>query len=253
VSFASFSLRTGDPDVSISIPASASLKRRVIVPTTDPGHVAGRAFPPATAAMTTPSHEMRNQQPSTTRVRTVRPRPVGPAIAAPDVPTRVRPQPQGGNYGAVFHAGGHNPSAIPSDFASGGTSDGHASAVRRLHARFNSYRESEPATPATLAEVNVARRHVKQTGCRACGVWLMGVRAGTAGQKQVVTVQQAAQAQAEQQAQADEQMAAKQPERYIAAMARRYRTPGLGPSMAAARVEHTALARAPQQPPANRW
>jgi hypothetical protein len=154
----------------------------------------------------------------------------------PSAPGRTRP-----DSSSALYAHGTRQPAKPAATYTRET----AQALRALHTRFKQPPdETRAASPASLSEINAARRHVKEAGCVRCSCFLHGLRAGTVGTRVRVAQQQAAEAQAEQQAAEDQRLAARQPERYVARMARRYKTSAMGPVMAAARVEATALAKA---------
>jgi hypothetical protein len=195
--------------------------------------------------------------------------PPAPALA-PAPPRQASPSagvfhPPSGTFSGPYHGPalpleGHAAKeyARPKDYAQPPAGAAYtrqtAQALRALHTRFQQPPdETRAAAPVTLAEVNAARRHVAEARCVRCSSFLHGLRAGAAGARKRVTQEQTTEAQAVYQAAEDERMAARQPNEYIARMARRYKTPGLGQAIAVQTVERTVQAQRPKQPIANCW
>jgi hypothetical protein len=101
--------------------------------------------------------------------------------------------------------------------------------------------------PVNRNEIAAMSRHAK-AGCQTCAAHLNGIARGATWIRTLV----ARQAKAEAQAAEDERLRAKQPNEYIAGMARRYRTPGLGQAIAVANIERTVMAQASRLLPAPR-
>jgi hypothetical protein len=167
-------------------------------------------------------------------------------MPSPSAPGRTRP-----DSAAKLYASGtkHQP-AKPAATYTRET----AQALRDLHTRFRQPPdETRAAAPVTLAQVNAARRHMAEARCVRCSSFLHGLRAGASGARMRVAQEQTAHDQAEAQEAYDQRLLAKQPNEYIAAMARRARTPGVGQAIAVANVERTALAQRPTWPTHSRW
>jgi hypothetical protein len=88
--------------------------------------------------------------------------------------------PVGRPTGQAFHEDGHTSlgSALPKPGSPGGE---RLRQLEALHARMR-LPAPRDVKPASSAEVNLARQHVRDAGCERCESWLSGLASGAKGQ-----------------------------------------------------------------------
>jgi hypothetical protein len=98
-------------------------------------------------------------------------------------PRVIGSTPVGRPTGQAFHEDGHTSlgSALPKPGSPGGE---RLRQLEALHARMR-IPAPRDVKPASSAEVNLARQHVRDAGCERCESWLSGLASGAKGQGQI--------------------------------------------------------------------